>query len=87
MVDVHCMVHRTNLVVQTLSNFEEVRHAKVLLATLYLYFNFFPKLNLEFQKLIACLNPKVIGYLRMLRPIGNLYLDMQKECLENINPW
>ena len=42
------MAHRTNLVVQPLSNFEVVKYVEDLLAALYLYFNSFPKRNLEF---------------------------------------
>ena len=49
MVGVHCMAYQTNLVVQTLSDFEVVKYVEDLLASLYSSFNFSPKLTLEFQ--------------------------------------
>ena len=48
MVDVHYMAYHTNLVVQTLSEFELVNHVQDLLATLYSYFSSFSKCSLKF---------------------------------------
>jgi hypothetical protein len=58
MLEVHCMAHCTNLVVQTLSKFKVVRHVEDLLAILYSYFNFSPKWTLKIQKLAPCLDSK-----------------------------
>lgn len=80
------MVHRTNLVVQALSNFEEVWHVEDLLATLYLYFNFSPKLNLEFQKLVACLESKGNRILKNVRTYWKSMLGHAKRVFEKCKP-
>ena len=49
MVGIHCMAYQTNLVVQTLYDFEVVKYVEDLLALLCSSFNFSPKLTLEFQ--------------------------------------
>jgi len=57
MVDVHCMTHCTNLVAQTLSNFEVVKHVEdPFQVSVVLYFDFSssPKHTLEFQNFATC---------------------------------
>jgi hypothetical protein len=48
---VHCMVHRTNLMVQTLSHLQMGNKIEGLLQTLYNYFSKSLKRNLEYTKL------------------------------------
>jgi len=48
---VHCMTHRTNLVVETLSNLPIVSKLEALCQEIYVYFNHISKHHLEFQKL------------------------------------
>ncbi len=48
---VHCMAHRTNLVVQTLSALSLVSKIESLLASMYNYFVHSPNHHLEITKL------------------------------------
>jgi len=48
---VHCMAHKTNLMVQTLSHMQMVNRIESLPQTLYNYFSKSLKKHLEFMKL------------------------------------
>ena len=86
MVGVHCMAHRTNLAVQTLSEFEVVRHVEDVLAALYSYFSSSPKRTLEFQKLAACLESKGNKILRNVKTRWISMLGPAKRLLEEYKP-
>lgn len=80
------MTHRTNLVVQTLSEFEVVKHVEDLLAAMYSYFSSSPKRNLEFQKLAVCLASK--GN-KIFRNVKNRWISMfglARRVLEEYKP-
>ncbi len=55
---VHCIVHRTNLVVLTLSDLLIVVKIETLLVGVYKYFNHNPKRNLEKSKLVGVMETK-----------------------------
>jgi hypothetical protein len=86
MVGVHCMAHRTNLAVETLSSFEVVKHVEDLLASLYSYFSSSPKRTLEFQKLAACLESKGNKILRNVKTRWISMLEPAKRVLEEYKP-
>jgi hypothetical protein len=56
---VHCVTHRTNLAVQSLSNLIFIAHIKASMVNLYNYFYHSPKQHLEFQKLVTIMETKV----------------------------
>ncbi len=60
MVGVHCVAHRTNLIIQPLSFFLMVSRIESLLQTLYTYFIQCPKQTLELLNLIKVLEMKVL---------------------------
>jgi hypothetical protein len=55
---VHCVSHRTNLVVKELSNLSIIAKIKNLLQTLYTYFARSPKRHMESTKLAAIMETK-----------------------------
>jgi hypothetical protein len=55
---VHCMVHKTNLVIQTLSHLLMVNEIKGLLSTLHYYFCKSFKRHLKFTKLAKVMEMK-----------------------------
>jgi hypothetical protein len=57
------MAHRTNLVVQVLSNISLVAKLKELLQSLYSYFSKTFKRDLEFIKLVEIVQMKVLTFL------------------------
>lgn len=69
------MAHMTNLVVQTLLDFDVVKHVEELLASLslYMYFNSSPKHTIEFQNFATCLETK--GN-KILRNVKNTWISM-----------
>ena len=66
MFGVHCMAHRTNLAVQTLSNLPLVAKVDILCERLYNYFTVSPKRHLEFTKLVDVVET---GGLKLLRNV------------------
>jgi hypothetical protein len=86
MVGVHCMTHHTNLVVQTLSEFEVVKHVEDILAALYSYFSSSPKRSLEFQNLAACLESKGNKILRNVKTRWISMLGPARRVFEEYKP-
>jgi hypothetical protein len=80
------MAHRTNLAVQTLSEFKVVKHVEDLLAALYSYFSSSPKRSLEFQKLAACLESKGNKILRNVKTRWISMLGPARRVLEEYKP-
>ncbi len=66
-VNVHCMAHRTNLVVQTFSNPPLVFHIENMLQCLYGYFNHSPKRHFKFTKLAKIMKTKSNKILKILK--------------------
>ncbi len=52
MMNIHCMAHHCNLIVQALSNLPFATKIDALLASMYMYFVHFLKRHLEHTKLI-----------------------------------
>ena len=86
MMGVHWMAHQTNIDVQTLSNFEVVRHVEDLLAALYSYFSSSPKRILEFQKLAICLEHKGNKILMRVKTRWISVFGHAKRVLEEYKP-
>jgi hypothetical protein len=51
-MNIHCMAHHCNLIIQTLSTLPFAIKVDALLASMYMYFVHFLKRNLEYTKLI-----------------------------------
>ncbi len=66
----HCMVHITNLAIQTLSHLQMVSKIEGLFQTFNNYFSKSPKRHLEFLKLVEVMETKGPSFLRMWKPIG-----------------
>ena len=66
MFEVHCMAHRMNVTVQTLSNLQLVAKVETLCERLYNYFIVSPKRHLEYTKLVDVVE---IGGLKQLRNV------------------
>ena len=73
MFGVHCMAHRTNLVVQTLSNLPLVAKVETLCERLYNYFTVSPKRHLEFTKLVDVVET---GGLKLLRNVKTRWISV-----------
>ncbi len=57
-MNVHCVVHKTNLAVQSLANLVFITQIKMFMQNMCGYFNHSPKWHLEFQKLVQVLDTK-----------------------------
>ncbi len=84
----HYMAHRTNLVVQSLSNLHLVAKLKDLLQSLYSYFSNSLKQHLEFTKLVKIMviwglkilwNAK-IQWISMLEPLKHVMEEYKTLC-------
>jgi hypothetical protein len=73
MIGVHCMAHRTNLVVEPLSNLPMVEKLETLCQALYNYFTMNSKKHLEFQKLAYIMETKG---LRMLKNVKTRWINL-----------
>lgn len=82
MIGVHCNAHMTDLVVQTLLDYDVVKHIEELLASLYMYFNSSPKCNIEFQNNATCLQTKGNKILKNVKPTWIIMLCPTKRVLE-----
>jgi hypothetical protein len=67
MMGQHCMVHRTNLVMQTLFNLPIMGKLEDLLHSLYVYFSSSLKRHLEFNKLAKIVEIKIIKILKNVK--------------------
>jgi hypothetical protein len=65
---VHYVAHRTNLMVQYLSNLIFIAHIEAFMVNLYKYFTHSPKQQLEFQKLDTIMETKVNKIIKNVRP-------------------
>jgi hypothetical protein len=63
----HCIAHRTDLVVEVLSEFEMVSAIEKLLKKLFSYFNKSPKWHLELEKLSELLQSKGGNFLNNVK--------------------
>jgi hypothetical protein len=70
MVGVHCVAHRTSLIIQPLSFFLMVFRIENLFQNLYTYFIQCLKQTLELQNLIKDFEIKVLKIFEMLIPIN-----------------
>jgi hypothetical protein len=68
MLGVYCMAHRTNLVVEPLSNLPVVSKLETLRQALYSYFIMSSKKHLKFQKLINIVETEGLQMLQNVRP-------------------
>jgi hypothetical protein len=95
MIGVHCMVHRTNLAVEPLSNLPMVEKLETLCQGLYNYFTMSSKKHLEFQKLAdiveteglrMCKNVKTrwISLLEPLRRVLSEYKTLVVKMCEDL---
>ena len=67
MQDMHCVVHRSNLAVQCLSNLEMVARIETILAVFHKYFIKSPKRHLKLQKLVELLESKGKKFLQNIK--------------------
>ena len=80
MQGMHCVVHRSNLAMQCLSDLEMVARIETILVALHKYFSKFPKCHLELQKLAELLKSKgskilqniKTRWISMLRPLKHV---------------
>ncbi len=72
-IGVHCIVHKTNLVVQILSHLQMVNNLEGLFQTLYNYFSKSPKRHLEFTKLVELMETKGA---RILKNVKTHWISM-----------
>jgi hypothetical protein len=87
MVAIHYMAHRANLVVQTLSVFEVIKHVEDLLATLYIFLlHSSPWWTLEFQKLATCLESEGNKVIRKVKTCWISMLRPTKRVIEEYKP-
>lgn len=86
MMNIHCITHPTNLLVQTLSKFEVVRHMEDMLAILSSCFNSLSKCMFEFQKFSVCLESKGNKIIRNVKTHWIFILGLAKKVLEEYNP-
>ena len=86
-VGVHCVAHCTNLVVQTLTNFEVMKHVEDALATPCPYFSSSAKPTLEFHKFATCLESKGNHIIRNIKTRWVSMFRPTKRVLRNANLW
>jgi hypothetical protein len=81
MFGVHCFAHRTNLVVEPLSNLPIVEKCEPLCRSMYAYFSLSPKKHLEFQKLADVVEIKGLNMLRHVKTCWSLVLEPLKRIM------
>ncbi len=67
-IGVHCIAHKTNLVVHILSHLQIVSRLEGLLQTLYIYFSTSLEMHLEFTKLVKLMETKGVKILKNVKP-------------------
>jgi hypothetical protein len=75
MFGVHCFAHRTNLVVEPLSNLPIVGKCESLCQSMYAYFSLSSKKYLEFQKLANVMETEGLNMLRKVKTCWILVLE------------
>lgn len=84
--DVHCMAHRTNIVVQTLNTLSLVSKIEFLFVSMYNYFCHNLKLHLETTKLVELLQLKGNKILNNIKTHWISMLSLSKHVLSEYKP-
>ena len=86
MFGIHCMVHRTNLAVEPLSNLPIVGKIESLCQAMFSYFSQSPKHHLQFQKLAELVETDGLYMLRNVKTRWLSLLDPLKRIMESTRP-
>lgn len=86
MVDVNYKAYQISLAIQTLPNFEVVRHVEDFLVALYSNFNSSPKHTLQFEKLEVCSEFKGNKILKIVKNPWISFARVAKKVLKKYKP-
>jgi hypothetical protein len=84
MMGQHYMAHRTNLVVQALSNLLMVVKLEKLLQSLYSYFSSSPKQHLEFTKLLEIVKTRGLKILQNVNFFWISLIGTLEVCVDKV---
>jgi hypothetical protein len=83
---VHCVAHRTKLVVQYLSNLTFIACIEAFMVNMCNYFNHSPKQHLEFQKFVTTMETKVNKIIKNVKTHWMSMLEPLKQIMTKYRP-